>query len=213
MLDLVTDENVAQGVVPGLDRAIPKPSGMEFGSLLHQLGADFVASPYAPQLHALLLEIEPTAKQRLPTRRAKREPAAEPPPADSKAKKPPRRTDGKEEAKLPEAAEEKTKDVKPGRETSKEPAKETGKKVAKPVPAELKKKAASKGHDDADAPKTASAEPVRKKEPPVEKKHAAGKKKVEPAAKKKSEHGKGSPGSQPARRGSAAEGLSKRKPR
>ena len=47
VLDLVTDKDVAAGVVPGLERAIPKSKGMEFGSLLHELGADFSANPYS----------------------------------------------------------------------------------------------------------------------------------------------------------------------
>ncbi|MGO8750568.1 MAG: hypothetical protein ACLQNE_31860 [Thermoguttaceae bacterium] len=72
LVDLVTGADVAASVVPGLERAIPKNAGVEFGSLLHQLGADFTASPYSQALHAILLEIEPASKDRLPSRRAKR---------------------------------------------------------------------------------------------------------------------------------------------
>jgi hypothetical protein len=72
LIDLVTGADVAASVVPGLERAIPKNAGVEFGSLLHQLGADFTASPYSQALHAILLEIEPASKDRLPSRRAKR---------------------------------------------------------------------------------------------------------------------------------------------
>ena len=75
---LLTPEDLADGVIHGLDRAIPKNSGLEFGSLLHQLGADFVASPYSPALHTILLEIEPKAKDRLPTRRGPKRPLPEP---------------------------------------------------------------------------------------------------------------------------------------
>ena len=50
VLDLVTEKDVAAGVVPGLERAVAKSKGMEFGSLLHELGADFAANPYSPQL-------------------------------------------------------------------------------------------------------------------------------------------------------------------
>ena len=38
ILDLVTDKDAAAGVVPGLERAVSKSKGIEFGSLLHQLG-------------------------------------------------------------------------------------------------------------------------------------------------------------------------------
>ncbi len=72
MVDLVTDADVESGTVPGLERAITKNAGVEFGSLLHELGADLVAAPYALTLHAILLEIEPRARERLPSRRAKR---------------------------------------------------------------------------------------------------------------------------------------------
>ena len=34
--------------MPGLERAIAKSKGVEFGSLLHQFGADFSANPYSP---------------------------------------------------------------------------------------------------------------------------------------------------------------------
>ncbi len=77
VVDLASDDDVAAGVVPGLDRAIPKTSGVELGSLVHQLGADFTASPYSPALHAILLEIEPNAKDRLPSRRGPKRPVQE----------------------------------------------------------------------------------------------------------------------------------------
>lgn len=77
VVDMATDADVAAGVVPGLDRAIPKTSGVEFGSLLHQLGADFAASPYSPSLHTILVEIDPSAKARLPSRRGPKRPIPE----------------------------------------------------------------------------------------------------------------------------------------
>jgi len=77
-VDLLTEENVNEGVVPGLERAIAKPKGVEFGSLLHQLGADFIADPYSSHLREILVQVDPIAEQRLPKRRVKRkaEPAA-----------------------------------------------------------------------------------------------------------------------------------------
>ncbi len=56
------------GTVPGLERTIPKNRGVEFGSLLHQLSADFVANPHSPSVHKILLEISPSSKERLPKR-------------------------------------------------------------------------------------------------------------------------------------------------
>ncbi|OHB68883.1 MAG: hypothetical protein A2V70_12765 [Planctomycetes bacterium RBG_13_63_9] len=82
IVELVTDEDVEAGVVPGLERAIPKAKGVEFGSLLHQLGADFTANPYSPAVHKILLEIDPDVKDRLPKRRAKKLPPKEKKEAD-----------------------------------------------------------------------------------------------------------------------------------
>jgi endonuclease-3 len=73
ILDLVTDKDAAAGVVPGLERAVSKSKGIEFGSLLHQLGAEFTANPYSPAVRDILLQIEPTAKERFPQRRLARE--------------------------------------------------------------------------------------------------------------------------------------------
>jgi endonuclease III len=70
VLDLATDKDAAEGVVPGLERAIAKAKGVEFGSLLHQLGADYSANPYSPQVRDVLLQIDPEAAVRFPQRRA-----------------------------------------------------------------------------------------------------------------------------------------------
>jgi endonuclease III len=94
VVDLVSNEDAAAGIVPGMERAIPKAKGTEFGSLLHQLGADFAANPYAPAIRQTLLEINPDAQERLPKRRAKKQakpsgqakrPKEPPPAADASA--------------------------------------------------------------------------------------------------------------------------------
>ncbi len=69
VVDLATDEDVAAGVVPGLERAVPKAKGIEFGSLLHQFGADFAANPYSPNMRSILLQVNPECEGRLPKRR------------------------------------------------------------------------------------------------------------------------------------------------
>lgn len=60
------------GNVAGLERAIPKNKGAEFGSLLHQFAADYIANPLSPHVKALLLSINPEAKARLPKRGQKK---------------------------------------------------------------------------------------------------------------------------------------------
>ncbi len=84
VVGLVSEKDIEAGVVSGLERAISKSNGIEFASLLHQLGADFTKNPYAPELHRILLQIAPDCKDRLPKRRgrkqassAKREAAAD----------------------------------------------------------------------------------------------------------------------------------------
>jgi len=84
VVGLITDKDVQEGLVPGLERAVSKAKGIEFGSMLHQLGADFTANPYSPALRKILLQIDPDCEARLPKRRAgKTAPekrAAKPPP-------------------------------------------------------------------------------------------------------------------------------------
>lgn len=66
---VVTPAEVAKLHVPGLERAIPKNKGLEFASLLHQLGADFAAGPpFSPRIRQILAEIDPDFKDRLPKR-------------------------------------------------------------------------------------------------------------------------------------------------
>jgi len=79
VLGAATEAEAASGTVTGLERAIPKAKGQEFGGLLHELGADFVANPFSPALRDLLLSISPDAKDRFPKRGVKKvEPEPEP---------------------------------------------------------------------------------------------------------------------------------------
>lgn len=68
VIGVIDEKEHAAGNVPGLERAIPKNKGMEFGSLLHQLGVEYARSPYSPSTRKILIAIEPTAKDRLPKR-------------------------------------------------------------------------------------------------------------------------------------------------
>ena len=77
VLGVITEQEAQAHSVPGLERTIPKSKGQEFGLLMHQLGAEFVASPFSPHLRDLLLSIAPDAKERMPKRTTKK-PAPEP---------------------------------------------------------------------------------------------------------------------------------------
>lgn len=73
-LDVITPAEAEKGVVPGLERAIPKNKGFEVGSMLHQLGVEVGRNPYGPLARKLLLSIDPECKDRLPKKPAPPEP-------------------------------------------------------------------------------------------------------------------------------------------
>lgn len=73
VLDVISEADVAKRHVPGLERLIPKNKGIEFASLLHQLGVDFGISPHGTKIRNLLLEIDPQVKDRMPKRGTKKE--------------------------------------------------------------------------------------------------------------------------------------------
>jgi hypothetical protein len=89
IVGIATEAERDSGEVSGLERAIPKNKGTEFGSLLHQFSADFVANPFSPNVKNLLLAVNSEAKDRLPKRGQKRDVTARrveaPPPAAAKA--------------------------------------------------------------------------------------------------------------------------------
>jgi endonuclease-3 len=72
VLGVISPAEAAKKRVPGLERAIPKSKGVEFASLLHQLGVDYAATPFSPRLRTVILEIAPDAKDRLPKRQGKK---------------------------------------------------------------------------------------------------------------------------------------------
>jgi hypothetical protein len=74
ILGIASKDEVASESVAGLERAIPKNKGIEFGSLLHQLAADYVAAPSSPNVKKIVTAINPRAV--IPKRTAKPEPTA-----------------------------------------------------------------------------------------------------------------------------------------
>ncbi len=72
VIGVISEAEAKKGVVPGLERAISKNKGIEFGSLLHQMGVLLLKNPYGPALRKLLLEIAPDCKDRLPKRSTKK---------------------------------------------------------------------------------------------------------------------------------------------
>jgi endonuclease-3 len=83
---VISDDEYAKEVVPGLERAVPKNKGAEVASLLHQLGVEVGRNPYGPNARKLMLEIDPNCKDRLPKRKPAPEPEKPPEPAPAPAK-------------------------------------------------------------------------------------------------------------------------------
>lgn len=77
ILEVVTDKEAEKGSVPGLERAIPKNAGVDFGSVLHQFSVDFAASPFSSNLRNVMLAIDPDCKERFPKRQTKKKKTAE----------------------------------------------------------------------------------------------------------------------------------------
>ncbi len=84
VVGVISDSEFKAGVVPGLERVVSKSKGAEIGSLLHQLGVEIGRNPYGADARKLLLEIDPSCKDRLPKRKPPAPPA--PPPAPVQAK-------------------------------------------------------------------------------------------------------------------------------
>lgn len=72
VLGVAKPTEAAKSRVPGLERTISKSKGVEFFSLLHQLGADYHASPFSPRVRSVLVEIAPDAKDRFPKRASRK---------------------------------------------------------------------------------------------------------------------------------------------
>ncbi len=65
---VISQDEYEQGTAPGLDRFVTKKIGKEFGSLLHQFGADLIASLHGGKVKKILAEITSEAKDRMPKR-------------------------------------------------------------------------------------------------------------------------------------------------
>src|SRR6476620_12788058 len=133
---VISDKEFAEGVVPGLERAVPKNKGAEVGSLLHQLGVEVGKNPYGPNAKKLMLEIDPNCKDRLPKKAGPKPPEPEPvkaPPPVAKGKR--ATADGKGKAaagkeqpvKKVDKVEKKTAKKPPAKHPTKKPIKVTKK--------------------------------------------------------------------------------------
>lgn len=153
---VISEDEFAKQSVPGLERTIPKTKGIEVGSLLHQLGVEVGRNPFGQTARKLLLEIDPTCKDRLPKRHTKKPqeaaPPVEPPAAPAKAKAKPAH----------ESARETSKGAKPA--TAGKSKKHTQERSATKRPSETKKpRKAGKSITKKPAKKTTARKLTKKK--------------------------------------------------
>ena len=71
VIGAITEDEASKGRVPGLERAIPKAKGCEFGSLVHQFAVIFHNAPFSTKTRDLILKVAPDAKDRFPKRGSK----------------------------------------------------------------------------------------------------------------------------------------------
>jgi hypothetical protein len=188
-----------------MERAVSKSKGVEFGSLVHQLGADYLANPFSPQVRDILLAIDPAAAKRFPVRRQPRPEAAPAPDDAGVAPSPatPAVRKKKSEAAAPVnpvTADAKTTESKAAAESKAiEGKKSAASSSKKPAEAAAESPAPGKLHD-----KSAKIEKGEKSEKQAKPEKPEKFEKIEKPEKRSAEAAKNAP---------AADGLGKRKPR
>ncbi len=73
VLGIISEAEATKGLIPGIERAIPKTKGSEFFAELHQLANDFLASPSSTKMRSILTEVAPDAKERIAARLSRKE--------------------------------------------------------------------------------------------------------------------------------------------
>jgi endonuclease-3 len=77
VLGIITPAEAAKGLLPGIERAIPKNKGPEFFSELHQLATEFFASNNSTHVRNILSEMVPDVKDKINERLAQKKELAE----------------------------------------------------------------------------------------------------------------------------------------
>ena len=142
VIGVITEDEAKKGRVPGLERAIPKAKGAEFGSLVHQLAIAFHSAPFSTATRNIILKVAPDAKERFPKRggKTKPQPAAKKP----VEKKEPAKKPAAKKAPVKKAAKKKAAAKKaPAKKAAKKAAKKPARKKA-PVKKTTKKKTSSR---------------------------------------------------------------------
>lgn len=70
----ISEKELKNRKITGLERTIPKAKGIEFSVLVHQLAVAFTSAPFSSNVRNIILKISPDAKDRFPKRGAKKKP-------------------------------------------------------------------------------------------------------------------------------------------
>lgn len=185
--EILTQVEADNKSVPGVERAIPKNKGFEFGSLLHQFAVEFKQNPKSAGVVAVFkdLGVSPKAKaveKPVPKKEAKPAPVVTPasapaPTAQSKTKSEALALEASKTQRKPEAASSTKKTEKPEKEVA---AAGKSKEVpAKPEPAKaadtkkmLETKAAEVKKPDNKKPETQSVSKKQLEKPALKKPEA-----------------------------------------
>ena len=164
VLGIVTEAEATKRRLPGVERAISKAKGIEFTSLLHQLGTDFRATPFSSRVRGILLEIDPNAKERFPKRKSRKKEA---PPEKEKPSKPSKKAVSKKDTPKKAASKKATpKKAAPNKKkTSTKSTKKTSSRKTAKTSATKSKRAKAKTAK----PKRAKAKTVKTKKTPAKK--------------------------------------------
>jgi len=173
VLGIVTEAEATKRRLPGVERAISKAKGIEFTSLLHQLGTDFRATPFSSRVRGILLEIDPNAKERFPKRKSRKKEA--PPEKEKPSKAAPKKAAPKKAAPKKAA----TKKAATKKAATKKAA---TKKAASKKAAPKKKKTSTKATKKTSSRKTAKTSATKSKRAKAKKTPA---KKTKKAASKR----------------------------
>ncbi|MBD13739.1 MAG: hypothetical protein CMJ72_01080 [Planctomycetaceae bacterium] len=163
---VISDSEAAKGSVPGLERTIPKTQGIEIGSVLHQLGVELHRNPYGTVIRKLLLDINPSCKDRLPKRPSKK--AATPTPKkkatkSAAAKTAAAKTVGAKKKKATSSSKKTTKSAPTKKKTAKKKATKAQSKAAPKKKKKTTKKAVKKTTTKKKAAKKKTKTPTKRK--------------------------------------------------
>jgi endonuclease-3 len=142
----ISEKELRDRKMTGLERTIPKAKGIEFSVLVHQLAVAFTSSPFSSNVRNIILKIAPDAKERFPKRGGKKpaKPAAEEKPAKKAAKKVAKATAPKKKAAATKTKAPAKKKATAKKTAAKPAAKKKAKATKKVAKKATKKKAAKK---------------------------------------------------------------------